>query len=585
MPRSYAKLSRLATHTLLAALALALVLSCGRREDWGDPAFVVYRMSLGDPQAFAVFQDLTEDQRRTVIPELVRMYNNSVRREQVLQLLLPLQDNRAKEVYLNALQRDDDREAALGARGLASLEDRQSSAAIAQRLLQATQRESFAPFLEALHVLPSPQAGEAAATLLRRPAARIGGVGNVRAACRLLRLVDEISDDMARGLVFGLVNLQQAPPDDPMNVCEITILHHGEDVIPRLVEMHRGENAEINEHLRSIQFPLVSGKLRAAAVLATLGRPAGADAVTAWFAQEHPVPRTELAAMSIPAQQEWYNTHGEFFQMNVIVLQRTGRPADLETLRRLESTGEGRWLNHFETWFQLSDGSEVGLRQAVHEALMKIGEDADRALLWERARTGTVGRGGVRTNSMLRLNALHYVGRTARPGEVPAYEAALRAQPAAQQLQFQPHRAYFVLADTCADDTACYGRHLRDPNSLLSNDALQAILAGIERDADRDAMERALRNNVRYGAIWQLGTRLKSAPGATDALIEGIGIEDMSMRIELMNALYQHPRLSADQAGRLRAQLEQDEDVRGVPFVTEYRQQLRLLLAARGPRT
>ena len=103
-----------------------------------------------------------------------------------------------------------------------------------------------------------------------------------------------------------------------------------------------------------------------------------------------------------------------------------------------------------------------------------IGNPEDRELLWQRALAGDVQRGGAVTDTMLRINALHYLGRTALPGEMPRYEEVLAAQVPDFRQEFTPLRAYWVLAEQCQEDVACFAAALRDPSTIAADEILQA---------------------------------------------------------------------------------------------------------------
>lgn len=561
----------------LALVVAGLALACSPKEDWRDPAWVGYRMGIGDDRAFSEFTRLTPEQKRELVPRLIEVYNDGIRRESALVSLIEVGDQRGREVFLAALQRPNDREASLGARGLATIGDTASATAIAQRLTQVSSPDAYAPFLESLLAIPTPQAAEVVAGMLLRPAGRIGGINSVRNGCRLLAQVDDPSDEMIQAMVFSLVNFIPQPYEDAINECELALLEHGDRAVPALAEVLRGENQRVREHLTSIEYPPVTGQLRAARVLSRRGSPAVIAAFDAFFTTDNPVPRADMMDLPVQVQQDWYSTFGQLFDIGVKTYARRGNDHDRQMLRSLEQPGEGQALSNFSQWLNLSDGAEVGFRQAAQEAMAIINHPEDRAFLIERAVSGRTGRGGVRTDVMMRINVLHYVGRTARGDEMATFNRIVAAQPEAWRSQFEPLRAYFLVAARCGDDASCYGDLIDSPGIMAEDDAFAATLAAFERDEERDAMSRGIQSATRQAAVWQLALVHRDNPAAIEVLMERIAVADMNVRLLVTSALLTLDRLPAGAAARLDEILEAEATVRGVPNLREVRHNYRIL--------
>ena len=281
-------------------------------------------------------------------------------------------------------------------------------------------------------------------------------------------------------------------------------------------------------------------------------------------------------------QSDWYNKHGQMFMWATKALTYRGTETDLATLRALESTEpEENLLANFEGWFTLSAGAEFGLRTAVHEGLGRIGTDEDRALLWSRALEGTVTRGGEFFTYELRKNALHNLGRTARAGELEQYEAVVAEQPASQYLvQFAEQRAYFVLAEVCQDDPACYAGIFEDAAPVLEHENITAALAAVEDEDLRGQLAGRFEANARAGAAWQLALRFGDQAIAGETLVANIGHSSLDTRLNVVEALRFVDTLPSDWRGTLEAWIEEDLENRGVPAM-DYRHQLRLVLTSR----
>ncbi|TVR04641.1 MAG: hypothetical protein EA398_01390 [Deltaproteobacteria bacterium] len=562
---------------LLVLVAVGLVVACAPKEDWSDPAWISYRMGIGDDRAFMEFSRLSAEQKTELVPRLVEVYNEGIRREAALVSLIEARDERGREVFLSALQRPSDREAGLGARGLAAIGDTASATAIAQRVNEVSSPDAYAPFMEALLAIPSPQAAEVVAGTLLRPANRIGGINTVRNGCRLLGSVDDASDEMITAMVFGLVNFIPMPFEDALDACELALLSHGDRAVPALAELLRAENTRVRDHLVNLEYPPVTGQVRAARVLSRRGSDAALAVFAEFFRTNTPIPRADMMDLSVQMQSEWYSAFGQLFEIGVKSFALRGNDEDRALLRSLEQPGDGQALDNFREWMNLSDGAEVGFRQAVHEAMAIINHPEDRRLLVERAVSGRTARGGVRTDVMLRLNALHYLGRTTPGDEMALFERVLRAQPEAFRSQFAPLRAYFLVAEECGDDFACYGRVYDDPSDIAADEAFTSLLEGMESEDEQAATRRGIHSAARQAVIWQLVIVHREQPEALSVLVDRMAGSDMNRRLQITNALLFARALPASAAERIDGFIEDEESVRGVPHLREVRHGYRLL--------
>lgn len=565
---------------LLALVAVAALAACtAPTEDWSDPEWIQMRLEAFDPRAFMEFQQLSDEQKAELVPTIIDVYNEGLRQEDSLRALVSAGDPRARDVFMAALERSDDTLAGLAARGLGELEDTESSAAIARRLAQVTQHDAYPAFLEALAKVPTPQAADVIAELMQRPAQRIGGIGTVRGGCEILGSVENPSDAAIQALGFSLVNFIPTTGEDALNECERALIAQGDRSIPTLVAMLNGTNQAVNTHLTTLRQPLSVGQLRGGATLAHLNTPAAQTALIEWFNTKREIPRQELSRMEVGEQQNWYNQQGQLFTLAVEGLAIANTPQALETLRGLEKATPPNQepetlLDNFVEWFQLSNGAEFGLRTSVHEALSQVGNTEDRALLWSRAEEGTVERGGAAFNRELRANALHFLGRTATAGEMEQYEAVLEAHEGAAALQ--QHRAYFVLAQQCGEDAACYEARLTDATPVLEEETIAAQLAAVEEGQARDLFAANVIANVRTAAVWQLASRL----GEPGRLLNHLDHDSTQVRFNIARALLVTPELPADTATKINAFIEADAD-NTAGAARDVRNAYRLILAVR----
>jgi hypothetical protein len=571
------RMSRLVSASLVAGLFAAS--GCTPAVDWTSPQYIASQMSVGSDQAFAEYTRLTREQQLEIAPTLVDLYNRNFRRERALQALLAAQAEAGRDVFRAALQ-ESDTLAAVGARGLASIGDRESAALIARRLGEVTTSEAYPAFLEALQEIPTAEAGDVVAEILMRPAPRIGGVNTVRGGCTFLAKVEDPSDAVIDALVFGLVNFIPEPFEDALSECELGLMAHEGRSVPKLLAVLNGENTTVTTHLRNLRYRAIVGQLRAIAVLAHIANDAALVGITAFVSRPYEVPMIELRDMPVAEQQNWYDQSGQLFTQVAWLLAYHGGADALALARRLEATDAPEsLLANFTDLFALSAGAEFGLRTAIHEVLGKIGEDADRELLWTRATSGTVSRGGNAFSIELRKNALHFLGRAARPGEFARYEALVAAQPENARVNYSLHRGYFVLAERCGDDVACYALAITDTSAVMADEAIQA---GINQysGAEANMMRNAFEANVRNAAVWQLAVRFGTNPAAGAALAANLGHPSAETRTAIGDALLVIDSVPADLGAQIDALIEAESQNRS-PQARAYRHQLRVVKAAR----
>ena len=541
-------------------------------------------MQVGDEQAFLEFSRLTDEQKATLTPTLITVYNEGLRQKDCIRSLLDIESPDAQPVFEDALSRSDDSIAALGARGLAALEANDFASNIAQRLMQVTTSEEFAPFMDSLLAMPTPEAAEVVARIVQRNAGRIGGINTIRNGCRLFAKVPP-TEETINAMVYSLINFVPLPYEDAINECELALLEHADAVTPALIEVFNQENESINELLRNNQYPLVIGSSRAALVMAHIHNDPIVEAITAWYSVNHEVPRQELANMDVQQQMEWYNNHGQLFDVTTMALAYNGSDRARETLLAAEHRSgedeEATLLNNFVDWFGLSDGAEVGLRQPIHEALSMINNPEDRDLLWERAISGNVQRGGIVTDTMLRVNVLHYLGRSAQADEMPRYEEALQAQNENFLQEFTPLRAYWVLAQQCQENIDCYAAAITDPSTVAADETLQGYITGEENEQVQAMITMGINSSAQSGGLWQLAIRFGDQAEAQEALVANMGTSDMMVRMQIAEAMLVIEDLPANTVELIDAQLEADAGRTGVQMLREFRQAVRVVKLVR----
>ena len=187
--------------SLLGVLAVSLVATaCAPKEDWNDPEWIGHRMQVGDEQAFLEFAHLSPEEMATLTPTLIQVYADGLRPEQCMRALLQIGSPDARGTYENALGRSDDHLAALGARGLAGIQATDAASDVATRLMQVTTPEEFAPFMDALLEMPTPESAEVVSDIVQRRAVVSAGSTQSGAAASSSRSPAHRGDHRRDGL-------------------------------------------------------------------------------------------------------------------------------------------------------------------------------------------------------------------------------------------------------------------------------------------------------------------------------------------------------------------------------------------------
>lgn len=557
------------------ALAVSLTFGCGPKEDWSDPRWIAHEMERGNPQAFQAIEELDEAGQQAMVPALIETYNANQNQREALRALLETPDERALAVFENALQKNDDQIALYGARGLVALGAPDAGEAIAQRLGAVTSSDLLPGFIDAIRPYESDSIAEAVASVMMRPQDRIGGVQTVREGCRLLGAVDEPSDSMLEAIIFGMVNFQVAPMDDAMNVCEAAALQHEEAITPMLVALYNGENERANAHLRSINMSIAAGQLRAALVLAHMKNDDANDAIRAYFRQDHVIPTRELADMSLEEQQNWYNNNGQVFDFSARALAYVRNENDRELLRSLlDMDGE---LGNFSSWFTLSEGAEIGLRQAAITALVTIANDGDRSMLWEVATDGETDRGGERTQTLYHVNTMHLLGRIAKAGDLARFQRAMAQQPERFLNEIRPLAGYFVAGELCDGGLECLQGLAADVSAAMEHEAVTETLAAVEEDDARERVRAGIEETARSGAIWQIA-HLHGDEAAASAMVELLTSGASGVRGTIPEALLYCSGVPDEARASLAQWIEDNPTAQGVPGWSDLLHLLRVVI-------
>lgn len=491
--------------TLIAAMmALFVVTGCTPAENWDDPKWIAHAIKHNHPKAFGGYMKLDEADRKELLPDVIEAYHANQQQREALRAMLSVRDARTVEVYENALARADDRLALLGARGLIREEVNNADIEIAERLKSVTTEDTFLGFIEALeNAKISTETADIIGNVNQRPVDKIGGVDTVKAACRMLRQSPKATEDVIKGILIGLVNFSVQSSDDPVHDCEMAALAHRDHVVDGLVELFNGENERANEVAKAQGFSDASVRMRGALVLGHLRNHEANNAIRTWLKTKHTVSRSKLGSMKLEEQQAWYDNHGQLFEIAVKALSYERNAKDADLLRSLlNPDGE---LKNFKAWFTLSEGAEMGLRQAAATALVGVSQDKKtRDVLWNDARSGKIARGGEQTNTLYHLNVLHALGRIAVKGDLKNFTTAFNAQPDRWKHEFRSLYGYFLLGEVCDTDIECRKKYVLDPAELLERDDVQKWIDGEDDDDRRDKLSKGIRQAIQAGGVWQI---------------------------------------------------------------------------------
>lgn len=486
-----------------AMMALLLITACTPSENWDDPKWIAHAIKHNHPKAFGAYMKLEDKERVELLPNVIDAYNANLQQREALRAMLTVHDARNIEVYENALARADDRVALLGARGLIREGVNNADTTIAERLKSVTTEETFLGFIEALEKSKiSTETADVIANVIQRPADKIGGVPTVRAACRMLAQAPKATEDVVRGISIGLVNFSAKSSDDPIHACELAAIAHKNQMIESLVELFNGENERANEMAKEQGFSDASVRMRGAMVLGHLRNHQANNAIRTWLQTKQTVSRAKLGSMKLEEQQAWYDNHGQLFEIAVKALSYERNPKDADLLRSLVDPNGA--IQNFKAWFALSEGAEMGLRQAAATALVGVSQDKKtKDALWKDARDGKIARGGEQTNTLYHLNVLHALGRIASDGDLQAFRTAFNAQPNRWKHEFRSLYGYFVLGDACGTRVDCRQEHVLNPDKLMEREDVKAWIAE-EDDERQEQLARSMRDAIQAGGVWQI---------------------------------------------------------------------------------
>lgn len=458
---------------LLPIVLLSLVISCRAKNKEGTE-YLAEQIRAGNEQAFRTAERLEDPEAQVaLIPALTDAYNGGLLTYDVVELLVTIGHPDGIPVFESALETDDNRLSGLAARGLATVGATDHAGAVANRLRRVRDPNQYEPFLDALRQLPGdPSVAPVIAEIINRPAGSVGGINTIRFGCSIIGDSGTTDAESIRAVLFGLVNF--AEMQDATNECALALVTLGEAALPYVFEVLNHDNTTISGYLTQIGFtPEVAG-LRAARVLADIELPAALQGLDTWFSTEHMVNAAELSAMSTEAAINWHQNFGQQFIFATEALEYLASPGDEDRahqiLRGLINRGEGMMLENFRWFMGTGADAELGLRSAAIDALVNVGDPADRDVLYQMATSGTLAR---IPDVFIRKHAAFGFVLLSQPGDLARYDELLQNTEVQILLNdLQVYRAMIEeVVEGCQHDLGCLTGLLTHENHWIQQKA------------------------------------------------------------------------------------------------------------------
>ena len=539
-------MSPFARNWMLPILVLSLVVSCRARNKDGTE-YLAEQIRAGNEQAFRQAERLEDPEAQVaLIPALTDAYNAGLLNYDVVELLVTIGHPDGVPVFESALESDDNRLAGLAARGLASVNATGHASAVANRLRRVRDPNQYEPFLDALRSLPGdPAVAPVIAEIIVRPAGSVGGINTVRFGCTIIGGSGTTDADAIRALLFGMVNFAEVL--DATNECALGLVNIGDAALPYIFEVLNHQNTAVNGYLSQIGFTSEVAGLRAGRVLADMATPASLAGLDAWFSTEHQVNAAELAAMSTEQAINWHQNFGQQFIFATEALEHLAGRGDEDRahqiLRGLISRGEGLMLENFRWFMGTGADAELGLRSAAIDALVNVGDPADRDRLFEIAQSGTLAR---IPDVFIRKHAAFGFALLSQPGDLARFDELL--QGTEQQNLLNDLQAYRPMieeaAEGCQHDIGCL-------TGLLSHE----------------------NHWVQEKAAFDLAHFVENRTAAAATLLDAMAGVELDMRFTLMRQL-RHLPLPQTGAEKIAELIEEGQGSR----LRDYRYHLRVLL-------
>jgi hypothetical protein len=513
-------LRRAAVACLAVSLLLAPLGGCSV-PDYNDPEFLAQKIRSGDGRAFDTVERLEDPEARVaLIPALIEAYDNGIERDRIVAILAETGHPSGMPVLLSALESPDNRAASIAARGIAATGDASQAGAIAERLQRVRDPQEYEPFLEALSRLPGDQgAVPIVRDIVTRRVGAVGGINTIRYGCRILGSSGATDQATIDALLFGLVNLQMQPYQDAMNECSLALVQIGAPAHEPLMAMLQGNNETVANHLVSLGVTNAGGALRAARVIADIAAPSGFDSVASWFNTPHEVTREFLESLGLEGAQNWFANFAETFTYLAEYLGYVAEPGENPAhslLLGLLNRGEGSPLHNFDGFMGTSNDAELGLRTAVMDALVNVGDPADRDAVLAVAQAGELTRGEAR---FLRQHAAFAFAMLSQPGDLARFDELRGTIEDANLLtNVEPYRPMIEqVAEGCAGDRGASGRY-----------TATGCLEGLLGTSDDWVFRKV---------VYDLSHFTENQPAAASVLIGALEAASLERRYEILDQL------------------------------------------------
>lgn len=368
------------------------------------------------------------EKARPAVPALIDLYKDT-RRAEHLEALARYKDERAKSLFIEALDYTDDDfdKATIAAGVMAEMRAADAVDALikgAERALPIKSRANSAKLAElrALVKIGDKRAIPTLMKILTTSADEQDFAINQKAALGLAELRDPKS---VPALIKGLFMTGRGA--DIFQECRLALVRIGEPAIDPMIELLNEKNAEINAMAKKYKFDEVTPGVipyKAAYLLGDL--------------------RAKRAVPALAAKLKEKQKKGEHTSI-MIALGQIGSPDAVDVLIA-----------------KLKDAkTEPNVRSSASNGLYMSGDRRAVPTLLDVAKSGYIVTGGQKASDLRAVAAID-LSRIAGPEHFDAFKALVDKETEVQGI-FGEALDRMVVARECKDDLACYGKKLGDP--------------------------------------------------------------------------------------------------------------------------
>lgn len=268
----------------LAAALVAVVGATGcHAQDWDDPAFVSEQIRSGDRlKAYDKAAKLPEAKQRELVPALVEVYNKDIDKDGSFKLLAVLRDERAKMVYVDALQKaPSSRDKGAAAVALGDLNARDQIKTMVQVFRDVPNEDVRRSILEAFKAMPDPSERALMVDILTNYDPDRESIAYHAFACEVLALIEPTTDAQVEAVVYGMY-LDNAKGQNVFKQCASAVFATQKKATPVLLSVLDGTHPKVFKRYQKFpSYVQLTAEIKAVDVLGHLHDPAASDKLLA----------------------------------------------------------------------------------------------------------------------------------------------------------------------------------------------------------------------------------------------------------------------------------------------------------------